>query len=92
VVQAVLADYESAPVDEKLRGALHFLATLDPARAFAAGVSRQALRDALDVKAAFDLITRFADTIGAVPGSGKGLSHDDVLAGGARFYERGYVS
>lgn len=87
----MLADYESAPVDEKLRGALHFLATLDPSRALAAGASRQALREAADVKAAFDVITRFADTIGAEPGSWKGLSHDDVLAGGARFYERGYV-
>jgi hypothetical protein len=90
-VQAVIADYESAPIDEKLRGALHFLVTLDPSRAFAAGVSREALRDAVDVKAAFDVITRFADTIGATPGSQKGLSRDEVLAGGARFYERGYV-
>jgi hypothetical protein len=74
-----------------LRGTLHFLATLDPSRALAEGVSAQALREAADVKAAFDVITRFADTIGAEPGSQKGLSHDEVLAGGGRFYERGYV-
>ena len=43
------------------------------------------------MKAAFDVITRFADAIGAEPGSAKGLSHDEVLAGGGRFYERGYV-
>ncbi|MES1248009.1 MAG: hypothetical protein ABUS54_10090 [Actinomycetota bacterium] len=88
----MIADYERAPIGEKLRAALHFLATLDPTRALEAGVSRQALRDAVDVKAAFDLITRFADTIGATPGSQRGLSHDEVLAGGVRFYERGYVS
>jgi hypothetical protein len=69
---------------------LHFLRTLDPARAFDAGVSREALRDAVDVKAGFDLITRFADTIGAVPGSGFGLTREQVLAHGARFYEQGY--
>lgn len=90
-MQAIIADYESAPIDERLRGALHFLVTLDPSRAYAAGVSRDALREAADVKAAFDVITRFADTIGAEPGSVKGFSHDEVLAGGARFYERGYV-
>ena len=91
MVQAVIADYETAPIDEKLRAALQFLVTLDPSRALEAGVSKQALRDAADVKASFDLITRFADTIGAVPGSLKGLSKDEVLAGGVRFYERGYV-
>ena len=88
---AILADYETAPIDEPLRGTLHFLVTLDPARALAAGVSREALRDAAEVKAAFDLITRFADTIGARPGSEHGLSREEVLEGGGRFFERGYV-
>jgi hypothetical protein len=86
----VLADYETAPVDERLRTTLHFLATLDPSRALSAGVSREALRDAVEVKAAFDLITRFADTIGAKPDAEHGLSREDVLAGGKRFYEAGY--
>jgi hypothetical protein len=54
-------------------------------------VSRTALGEAVDVKAAFDVITRFADTIDARPGSAHGLSHDEVLEGGGRFYERGYV-
>ena len=88
---AILADYETAPIDDPLRGTLHFLATLDPERALAAGVSKEALRDAAEVKAAFDLITRFADTIGAQPGSEKGLSREEVLEGGGRFFERGYV-
>jgi len=87
----VLADYESAPLDERLRGTLHFLATLDPSRAVAAGVSRAALRDAVEVKAAFDVVTRFADMIGAQPGSSCGLSQEQVLAHGGRFFENGYV-
>jgi hypothetical protein len=90
-VTAILADYETAPIDERLRGALHFLVTLDPARALASGVSRDALRDAAEVKAAFDLITRFADTLGARPGSEHGLSRSEILEGGGRFFERGYV-
>lgn len=91
MVDAVLADYESAPIDERLRATLHFLATLDPSRALAAGVSRDALRDAVDVKAAFDLITRFADTIGARPEAEHGLSREEVIAGGRRFYDEGYL-
>jgi hypothetical protein len=87
----VLRDYETAPIDEKLRTTLHFLTTLDPARALALGVSREALRDAVEVKAGFDLITRFADTIGAVPGSEQGLTREQVLAHGARFYDDGYI-
>lgn len=87
----MLADYESAPVDERLRGTLHFLATLEPSRAAAAGVSRAALRDAAEVKAAFDVITRFADMIGAQPGSSCGLSREQVLAHGGRFFANGYV-
>jgi len=86
----VLRDYETAAIDEKLRTTLHFLKTLDPARAFAVGVSREALRDAVEVKAGFDLITRFADAIGATPGSEYGLSREQVLAHGARFYHEGY--
>lgn len=87
----MLRDYETASIDEKLRATLHFLATLDPSRALAAGVSREALRDAVDVKAGFDLITRFADTIGAAPGAAQGLTREQVLAHGARFYGEGYV-
>ena len=66
-------DYEAAPIDERLRETLRFLETmtLDPARldasrALAAGVSREALRDAAYVAASFNVITRFADAIGAL--------------------------
>jgi hypothetical protein len=90
-VDAVLDDYETAPIDEKLRGALHFLATLDPGRARAAGVSKQALRDAADVQAGFEMITRFADAIGAVPHSEQGLSREQAMAHEGRFFDEGYA-
>ena len=43
------------------------------------------------MKAGFDLISRFADTIGATPGSQLGLTREQVLAHGAQFYDEGYV-
>ena len=64
---------------------------LDAAPALAAGVSREALRDAAYVSAAFNLIDRFADSIGATPGSAFGLTPEQVLANGGRFLERGYA-
>lgn len=90
-MDAVLADYESAPIDEKLRATLHFLRTLDPRRALAAGVSRGALRDAADVQAGFELITRFADAIGATPHSEAGLTREQAIAHEGRFFEEGYA-
>jgi hypothetical protein len=91
MVDAVLDDYETAPIDERLRGALHFLATLDPARALAAGVSKHALRDAADVQAGFEMITRFADAIGARPHSAQGLSKEQAMAHEGRFFDEGYA-
>ncbi len=90
-MDAILDDYETAPIDEKLRGALHFLATLEPARALAAGVSRPALRDAADVRAGFELITRFADAIGATPHSEQGLTRAQAIAHEGRFFDEGYA-
>jgi hypothetical protein len=78
-------------MDERLRGALHFLATLDPERALAAGVSREALRDAAEVKAAFDLISRYADAMGAKPHSEQGLTREQAIAHEGRFFETGYA-
>jgi hypothetical protein len=74
-----------------LRGALHFLATLDPAPARAAGVSKQALRDAADVQAGFEMITRFADAIGAKPHSEQLLTREQAIAHEGRFFELGYA-
>jgi hypothetical protein len=90
-VEAILADYETAPIDERMRGALHFLATLDPGRALAAAVSRDALRDAAEVKAAFELITRYADAIGAKPHSEQGLTREQAIAHEGRFFDSGYA-
>jgi len=78
-------------MDERLRAALHFLATLDPERALAAGVSREALRDAAEVKAAFDLISRYADAMGAKPHSEQGLTREQAIAHEGRFFETGYA-
>jgi hypothetical protein len=90
-VEAILSDYETAPIDERLRGALHFLATVDPGRALAAGVSRDALRDAAEVRAAFELITRYADAIGAKPHSEQGLTREQAIAHEGRFFDSSYA-
>jgi len=74
-----------------MRGTLHFLATLNPERALGAGVSREALRNAAEVKACFDLITRYADAIGATPHSEQGLTREQAIAHEGRFYEIGYA-
>ena len=76
--EAVRADWRTAPVAEHVRAALAFIEkqTLDPEglteadaeAAYAAGVSRQALRDAAQVSALFNMIVRLADSFGwAVP-------------------------
>jgi len=64
---------------------------LDASRAFAAGVSRAALLDAIYVSAAFNVIDRFADAIGAKPHSEAGLSREEAMAHEGRFFERGYA-
>lgn len=74
VAAAVLADYRTAPIDEKYRAALAFLEkltrrpeelTADDARAVLdAGVTAQALRDAAAVGAVFNIITRNANALG----------------------------
>ena len=68
---AVKADWRTAPLDERLRAALGFvekqtlrpdeLTPADADAAFAAGVSREALRDAARVAALFNMIVRLAD-------------------------------
>lgn len=72
------ADWRTAPVSERLRAALAFiekqtlrpdeLTAADAEAAYAAGVSPQALRDAAQVSALFNMIVRLADSFGwAVP-------------------------
>lgn len=73
VVQAVLKDWQSAPISEKLRLMLGFLEKLTlipqevgthnvrPLRA--AGISDQAIEDAIYVCAFFNIIDRIADAL-----------------------------
>ena len=69
-VQAVLADVEAAPIDERLRATLRFLTrvtsgevTADDVRASRrAGVTTVQLKEALAVAFCFNVIVRLADT------------------------------
>jgi hypothetical protein len=45
----------------------------------------------VEVTACFDVITRFADAIGAVPHSEQGLSREQAMAHEGRFFELGYA-
>ena len=70
-VQAVLADWRTAPIDEKLRATLDFLQKLtlgpteisvaDVDKVRAAGVSDQGIEDAIYVCFIFSVLTRLAD-------------------------------
>ena len=70
----VLDDYRTAPIDEKLRAMLGLLETftlhpeqMDAARmraVLAAGVTRQAIRDAFYIAFLFNTYDRLADTLG----------------------------
>lgn len=74
LVDAVLDDYHSAPIDDRLRAALEFVEalTVDPSalerarveRLRARGVSDQALVDAAHVAAAFAILNKLADAFG----------------------------
>jgi alkylhydroperoxidase family enzyme len=99
-VQAVLADHLTAPIGDGLRATLTFLQTMtlrpaelgsaDAAAVRAAGVPQEALRDAIYVAWAFNLISRVADTIGAQPMSER-MGHDELMAHEARFLAAGYA-
>ncbi|HEV3403260.1 MAG TPA: hypothetical protein VG073_03170 [Gaiellaceae bacterium] len=95
MTDAVLADWRTAPVSEPLRATLGFLEQLtlrpddvSPEGAdavLAAGVSHQALEDAVHVCALFNTIDRIADALAFhVP------APQDAEATAPRFFERGY--
>ncbi len=72
-VAAVLADLETAPIEEPLRATLRMLRTLAAERAvtagdlrqvLAAGASRAQVEDALAVAFAFGVVARLADAFG----------------------------
>jgi alkylhydroperoxidase family enzyme len=90
----VRRDWRTAPVSAELRGTLGFLETmtlrpgeLGPADAeavLAAGVSREALVDAIHVCALFNMIVRLADSLGwdVPPPESFAARADAMLAGG----------
>jgi uncharacterized peroxidase-related enzyme len=93
-VQAVLADLESAPVEEPLRATLRMLGKLtregkvgaeDMRAVLAAGVTRQQVKDALAVCAAFNTTDRLADAFGF-----EVLSPEGFEAGAKYLLKRGY--
>ena len=93
-VQAVLADLESAPVEEGLRATLRMLGKLtregkvsaaDMRQVLSAGISRQQVEDALAVCAAFNTTDRLADAFGF-----ELLSPEGFEAGAKVLLKRGY--
>jgi uncharacterized peroxidase-related enzyme len=93
-VQAVLADLESAPIEDGLRATLRMLSTLTRAgqvgagemrQVLSAGVSRQQVEDALAVCAAFNTTDRLADAFGF-----EVLSPEGFEAGAKYLLKRGY--
>jgi uncharacterized peroxidase-related enzyme len=93
-VAAVLADLESALVEDGLRATLRMLGKLtregkvgveDMRQVLSTGVSRQQIEDALAVCAAFNTTNRLADAFGfEVP------SPEDFEAGAKYLLKRGY--
>jgi uncharacterized peroxidase-related enzyme len=93
-VQTVLADLESAPIEEGLRATLRMLGKLtregkvsagDMRQVMSAGISRQQVEDALAVCAAFNTTDRLADAFGF-----ELLSPEDFEAGAKYLLKRGY--
>jgi uncharacterized peroxidase-related enzyme len=93
-VRAVLTDLDSAPVEEPLRATLRMLGKLtregkvgaeDMREVLAAGVSRQQVKDALAVCAAFNTTSRLADALGF-----EVLSPEGFEAGAKYLLKRGY--
>jgi AhpD family alkylhydroperoxidase len=93
-VAAVLADLDSAPVEEPLRATLRMLGKLtaegelspgDMREVLAAGVSAEQVKDALAVCAAFNATDRLADAFGF-----EVLTPDGFAAGARYLLKRGY--
>ena len=94
MVAAVLADLESATVEDGLRATLRMLGKLtregkvgaeDMRQVLSAGVSRQQVEDALAVCAAFNTTNRLADAFGF-----EMLTPENFEAGAKYLLKRGY--
>jgi uncharacterized peroxidase-related enzyme len=89
LVQAVLEDWHTAPIDEKIKAMLSFLRklTLEPfnigaadiALLRAAGLSDEAIEDAIHICANFNIINRLADAFGFELPSPKGLARSTEI-------------
>jgi alkylhydroperoxidase family enzyme len=95
-VEAVLADWRTAPVDPKLRATLGFLEKLtlspadlrpaDLAPLRAAGVGDEGIEDAIQVCVLFNIYDRMADALEFhLPGP------DGYAASGRSLMQRGYL-
>jgi uncharacterized peroxidase-related enzyme len=95
--ESVLNDFEHSPISDKLKATLRFLYVLttrpadisaEDARAvFRAGVSRDALTDAIAVASLFNITTRYADALGfAVP------TDEEFARAAGMLLKRGYVA
>jgi uncharacterized peroxidase-related enzyme len=93
-VAAVLADLDSAPIEEPLRATLRMLGRLtasgtlsagDVRTVLAAGVTPEQVKDALAVGAAFNTTDRLADAFGF-----QVLTPDGFAAGAKYLLKRGY--
>jgi len=93
-VAAVLADLESAPIEDGLRATLRMLGKLtregkvdsgDMREVLSAGVSRQQVEDALAVCATFNTTNRLADAFGF-----EMLGPEGFEAGAKHLLKRGY--
>jgi len=82
VVAAVLADYRTAPISDKLRAMLGFLEKLtlrpqeigpdDVTPLRAAGLTDEEIEDAIHVCALFNVINRVGDALGFEPADANG--------------------
>jgi alkylhydroperoxidase family enzyme len=95
-VQAVLSDWRTVPIDEKLRMMLGLLekVTLSPVEVspadieplLRAGISKQAIEDAFIVCACFNIIARIADALDVAIPSTEGFAYT-----AERLLEHGYL-
>jgi alkylhydroperoxidase family enzyme len=96
LTQAVLDDWRTAPIGEGLRAMLGFIETMtlrpdelgpeDADAVRAAGVSDQAMIDAVHAAAAFNIIDRIADAADF-----KVVSRESFLRGARMLLKRGYA-
>jgi len=96
LVEAVLHDWRTAPVNAKLRAALEFLEKLtlrpddvrpaDVAPLRGAGVSDEGIEDAIHASVLFNIYDRLADSLGWHLPDGDGYA-----ASGRNLMKRGYL-